>query len=101
MKYLLDTHTLLWLLAGDRQLGDRARKLVEDSSNERFCSIVSLWEVAIKADKLALTKPFNRLFPEQLEFNGIGILGITVDSLIELTDLPFHHCDPFDRLIIA
>lgn len=101
MKYLLDTHTLLWFLAGDRQLGDRARELVEDSSNDCFLSIVSLWEIAIKAKKLALTKPFNRLFPEQLEFNAITILDITVDSLTQLTNLPHHHGDPFDRLIIA
>ena len=101
MRYLLDTHTLLWFLSGDRQLGDRARELVGDSSNDHFLSIVSLWEIAIKAKKLALTKPFNQLFPEQLEFNGIGILDITVDSLTQLTDLPPHHGDPFDRLIIA
>ena len=101
MKYLLDTHTLLWFLSGDKRLGNRARELVEDSSNDRFLSIVSLWEIAIKADKLALTKPFNQLFPEQLEFNGIRILDITVDSLTKLTVLPSHHRDPFDRLIIA
>ena len=93
MKYLLDTHTLLWLLSGDKRLGNRARELVEDSSNNCFLSIVSLWEIAIKAKKLTLTKPFNRLFPEQLEFNGIRILDITVDSLTKLTVLPFHHRD--------
>lgn len=101
MKYLLDTHTLLWFLSGDGRLGNRARELVEDSNNERFFSVVSLWEIAIKADKLALTKPFDHLFPEQLEFNAITILDITVDSLTKLTVLPFHHRDPFDRLIIA
>ena len=101
MKYLLDTHTLLWFLSGDGRLGNRARELVKDSSNERFFSVASLWEIAIKVDKLALTKPFNQLFPEQLEFNGIKILNITVDSLTKLTVLPFHHRDPFDRLIIA
>ncbi len=101
MKYLLDTHALLWFLSGDKRLRDRARELMEDSSNDYFLSIVSLWEIAIKAKKLALTKSFSQLFPEQLEFNGISILDITVDSLIKLTDLPFHHRDPFDRLIIA
>ena len=101
MKYLLDTHTLLWFLSGDNRLRDRARGLVEDSSNERFFSVVSLWEIAIKVDKLALTKPFNQLFPEQLEFNGIKLLNITVDSPTKLTVLPFHHRDPFDRMIIA
>ena len=103
MKYLLDTHTLLWFLAGDNRLGDRARRLIDDSSNEKYLSIVSLWEVAIKVGlgKLELDKPFEHMFPERLHFNGIEILDISVDSLIKLTTLPFHHRDPFDRLIIA
>ena len=62
-----------------------------------------LWEIAIKVSlgKLALSKPFERLFPDQLHFNRIQILDITVNSLTKLTTLPFHHRDPFDRLIIA
>jgi len=103
MKYLLDTHTLLWFLAGDRQLSGRARQLIEDPNNEIFLSIASLWEIAIKVnlEKLTLGKPFEELFPEQLHFNSIEILPITVDSLIKLIVLPLHHRDPFDRLIIA
>ena len=103
MRYLLDTNALLWFLAGDKKLSGRARQLVEDPSNEKFLSIVSLWEVAIKVrlEKLELDKPFEQVFPERLDFNGIQILDITVDSLITLTTLPFHHRDPFDRLIIA
>ena len=103
MKYLLDTHTLLWFLQGDKKLSDKARRLIDNPRNEKFLSIVSLWEIAIKVSlgKLVLEKPFERLFPEQLYFNRIKVLDITVDSLIELTALPFHHRDPFDRLIIA
>ena len=103
MKYLLDTHTLLWFLQGDKKLSDKARQLIDDPRNEKFLSIASLWEIAIKVSlgKLVLNKPFERLFPEQLYFNRIKVLDITVDSLIELTTLPFHHRDPFDRLIIA
>ncbi len=52
-------------------------------------------------EKLPLHKPFEQLFPAQLDRNRIEILDITVDSLIKLTTLPFHHRDPFDRLIIA
>ena len=51
--------------------------------------------------KLDLGKPFEQVFPERLRFNHIEILDITVDSLIKLTTLPFHHRDPFDRSIIA
>ncbi len=103
MKYLLDTHTLLWFLKGDNKLSDKARQLIDSPRNEKFLSIASLWEIAIKVNlgKLVLDKPFEKLFPEQLHFNRIEILDITVDSLIKLTTLPFHHRDPFDRLIIA
>ena len=103
MKYLLDTHTLLWFLQGDKKLSDKARQLIDNPRNSKFLSIVSLWEIAIKVSlgKLVLNKPFERLFPEQLYFNRIEVLDITVDSLIKLTTLPFHHRDPFDRLIIA
>ena len=103
MKYLLDTHTLLWFLSGDEKLSGRARLLINDPSNEKFLSIASLWEIAIKAGlgKIDLDKPFEQMFPERLDFNRIRILAITVDSLIKLATLPFHHRDPFDRLIIA
>ncbi len=103
MKYLLDTHTLLWFLTNDKKLSDRARQLIENSNNESFLSIVSLWEIAIKTalGKLDLAEPFEQMFPKQLQLNRIEVLDITVDSLIKLTTLPFHHRDPFDRLIIA
>ena len=103
MKYLFDTHTLLWFLNGDQKLSDKARHLIESPHNTKFLSIASLWEIAIKVSlrKLVLDKPFERLFPEQLYFNRIEILDIRVNDLITLTTLPFHHRDPFDRLIIA
>ena len=103
MKYLLDTHTLIWFLQGDKKLSDKARRLIDSPRNSKFLSIVSLWEIAVKVSlgKLVLNKSFERLFPEQLHFNRIEILDITVDSLTKLMTLPFHHRDPFDRLIIA
>ncbi|MCY3721045.1 MAG: type II toxin-antitoxin system VapC family toxin [Candidatus Poribacteria bacterium] len=103
MKYLLDTHTLIWFLTGDKKLSDKARGLIDNPDNRKFLSIASLWEIAIKVSlgKLALNKPFEKLFPEQLYFNRIEILDVTVGNLIKLTTLPFHHRDPFDRLIIA
>ncbi len=103
MKYLIDTHTLLWFLNGDQKLSDKSRHLIESPHNTKFLSIVSLWEIAIKVSlgKLVLDKPFERLFPEQLYFNRIETLDIRVNDLIALNTLPFHHRDPFDRLIIA
>ena len=112
MRYLLDTHTLLWFLADDKKLSQYARRLIENSNNDRLLSIASLWEIAIKVrmGKLDLIEPFDRLFPKQLHLNRIEMLNITVDSLVKLTTLPFYprhrnphdqHTDPFDRLIIA
>ena len=103
MRYLLDTHTLLWFISEDKKLSNRARQLILDSSSEIFLSIASLWEIAIKVNigKLALDQPFEQLFPKELHFHKIRILDITVDNLVRLTTLPSHHRDPFDRLIIA
>ena len=103
MKYLLDTHSLLWFLAGDEQLSAQAQQLIENESNEMFISVASLWEIAIKVSlhKLHLSQPFEQLFPAQLERNSIEILNISLPHLSTLSRLPFHHRDPFDRLIIA
>ena len=103
MRYLLDTHILLWFITEGEELSDRARRLILDSSSEILLSIASLWEIAIKVNigKLALDKSFNQLFPDELDFHGIEILDITIDNLVQLTALPLHHRDPFDRLIIA
>ncbi len=79
------------------------RQLMDDGGNELFISIASLWEIAIKFSigKLNLQQPFDAMFPEQLETNSIEIIGITIDHLKAVSSLPFHHRDPFDRLIIA
>ena len=103
VRYLLDTHTLLWFIAEDKQLSSSGQRLILDSSSEIFISTASLWEIAIKINigKLALNKPFEQSFPDELDSHGIEILDITVDILVQLTTLPLHHRDPFDRLIIA
>lgn len=76
---------------------------MDDEENLLFVSAASLWEMAIKVSigKLNLGQPFGELFPEQLESNSIEILNITVDHLKAVCSLPFHHRDPFDRLIVA
>jgi PIN domain nuclease of toxin-antitoxin system len=103
MRYLLDTHSLIWFIIGDLQLSDRARQLMDDDNNELFLSIASMWEMAIKCSigKLHLTQPFEKLFPAQLDTNDISVLSITVDHLKAVCYLPLHHRDPFDRLIVA
>jgi len=103
MRLLLDTHAFLWFIMGSANLSANARALIEDPANERLLSVASLWEIAIKTSlgKLTLSARFDELIPAQLKLNGIDLLNIKVDHLSTRTTLPFHHRDPFDRLIIA
>lgn len=103
MRYLLDTHTFLWFIGGDERLPASVRALIADIENEIFLSIASLWEIAIKVSlkKLKLGAPFAELFPSQLIKNEITVLPIDFEALNLVSDLPFHHRDPFDRLMIA
>jgi PIN domain nuclease of toxin-antitoxin system len=103
VRLLLDTHSFLWFIGGDEQLSDVARELITDIDNDVLLSVASLWEIAIKVsiDKLALAKPFEELIPEQIVLNEIEVHPIGLDALSLVAKLPFHHRDPFDRLIIA
>ncbi len=97
MKLLLDTHTFLWFIMGSPNLSANARALIEDIANEKFFSVASLWEMAIKLSigKLALTAPLDVLIPQQLSLNGIESLSINTDHAAAVVTLPFHHRDPF------
>lgn len=103
MRILLDTQAFLWFITDDTKLSVFARSLIENPDNDRLLSIAGLWEVAIKMSlgKLDLEKPFEELIPHQLELNDIEVLAIKIVHLKKVSSLPFHHRDPFDRLIIA
>lgn len=103
MKLLLDTHTLLWFLNGDAMLSATARELIENPNNERLVSVASLWEMAIKISigKLEQEISFEDLIAGPLKNNAIALFTILPTHLDALKTLPFHHKDPFDRLIIA
>jgi PIN domain nuclease of toxin-antitoxin system len=103
LKILLDTHTFLWFITNDKNLSSLAREIIEDSDNDRLISIASIWEIAIKSSlgKLKLKEPFPKLIPAQLKMNLIELLHIKISHLSLVSTLPFHHRDPFDRLIIA
>jgi len=102
MNNLLDTHTLIWYLNGDNECSKNARECIEESETKNYISIASLWEIAIKVslNKLVLNAPFEALLL-QLKRNGFLLLGITFNDTLTLTQLPFYHKDPFDRLMIA
>lgn len=103
MRLLLDTHTFLWFVEGNPQLSARARALIEDSFNEVLLSVASIWEIAIKYSlgKLSLTAPIEVFFAQQLQANAITTLDVRTEHVIVVAALPFHHRDPFDRLLIV
>ena len=103
MKLPLDTHTFLWFIIGSPNLSPDARALIEDEANDKFLSVASLWEMAIKLSigRLSLSAPFDVLIPQQLGLNGIGLLGIGVEHAAVVATLPLHHRDPFDRMLVA
>jgi PIN domain nuclease of toxin-antitoxin system len=103
MNYLLDAHALIWFLAGDSRLGSNALASIHDTRNNLFVSPATLWEISIKDSlgKLTLPKSFDQLFPSSLETADILILPILMPHLHQHRALPFHHNDPFDRLVIA
>jgi len=103
MNYLLDTHTLLWIVTDDNQLSSKAMKIFLDEKNEIFISIASLWEIAIKVslDRLELGQPLSDFYYKHIVGNRISLLEIKVEHLAVLENLEYHHRDPFDRLIVC
>lgn len=103
MKLLLDTHALLWFYLDDPKLSDAARSLILDPANVKLVSPASYWEIAIKVSlgKYVLTKPFAEAMYDAIDRNGFGVLPIEPIHTATLATLPFHHRDPFDRLIVA
>ncbi|MBI4886897.1 MAG: type II toxin-antitoxin system VapC family toxin [Acidobacteria bacterium] len=102
MGVLLDTHAFLWWFQDDRRLSQPAREAIADAT-EGFLSIASCWEIAIKVSrrKLTLAKPIERVVPEQLGLNGFQLLPVDLDDVARVAALPFHHRDPFDRVLAA
>ena len=103
MRLLLDTHALIWFLEDDPKLSQRARAAIGDVGNRRSISDATAWEAGIKhtLGKLRLPVPYEELFPGRLEALGFRVLPIKHAHLHEMVRLPWHHRDPFDRLLIA
>ena len=103
MKVLLDTHAFLWLIAGDPRLSRKAKTVFLDSGNHLFFSAASFWEICIKKSlgKISLKEDWIRTIQFELDFNCIQWLPIEVHHCAEIIDLPFHHRDSFDRMLIG
>ena len=101
-KYLLDTHTLLWYLESNPLLSKKALETIVNIEKTCLVSHVSLWEIAIKLTigKLNLSISFNDLEAKLLEY-GFHLLPISTAFIVKYSELPLHHRDPFDRLLIA
>ena len=102
MRLLLDTHLLLWALAEPDKLGSKARSVIEDPENEVLFSAASIWEVAIKA---GLGRPDFAVRPEAIARAaieaGFAELPVRAEVAARVADLPPHHRDPFDRLLVS
>jgi len=103
VRYLLDTHALLWIANEDAKLSETAKSLFLDENNAMLCSLASIWELAIKISigKISLDEPLESFIDHHVSGNDIDILPIQKQHILPLQSLPFHHKDPFDRLIIA
>lgn len=103
MNLLLDTHAFLWFIAGDSRLDSNAKQLIENPNNKNYLSIASIWEITIKSSigKLTVPMPPSVLIREHVLGNDIALLPVTPEHFDVLHSLPFHHKDPFDRLLVA
>jgi PIN domain nuclease of toxin-antitoxin system len=103
VKLLLDTHAFLWWVGAARDLSRRARSAIGSGRNECFVSIASGWEIAIKVSlgTLKVDGALDRFLPEQLATNGFKPLPVDLKHCARVATLPFHHRDPFDRLLVA
>jgi PIN domain nuclease of toxin-antitoxin system len=103
MRVLLDTHALLWYHFGDASLSATARTVIEDPANRVLVSAISVVEVAIKVSigKLSVNVPFDEFVKRAVYDQNFTLLPVTPEHAAAMIPLPFHHRDPFDRLLVA
>ena len=103
MRLLLDTHIFIWWADQQECLSATALSALNDEANELILSVASVWEMQIKVQlrKLKLSLPIEELIETQVETNDLRILPLALPHVLALDALPFHHKDPFDRLLIA
>lgn len=106
MRVLLDTHTFLWWIDNDSRLSTSVDTIIRNGANEILFSAASSWEIAIKAQLGKLTLPTNgatleQFMIEQLAKNNFRVLPIQLDHTLHVYQLPLHHHEPFDRILVA
>jgi PIN domain nuclease of toxin-antitoxin system len=103
VKLLLDTHVVLWSASDPDRLGAEARGALEDGANDVLVSVVTAWEIAIKQSlgKLDLPRPAEQWLPDVLRRTGFEVAELGLAAALRVRGLPWHHRDPFDRLLAA
>lgn len=102
-RYLLDTHTFVWMTSAPERLGEAARERIDSPASELHLSVASVWEMAIKSSlgKLELPAALPAFLEEQIASTRTRLLEIRAEHAVRVESLPWHHRDPFDRLLIA
>jgi len=100
MRLLLDTHALIWWLTDDPALPEAARNAIASPDNDVYVSHVSAWEIAVKRQLGKIEFPLEA-FEDILDANQFESLPIRLEHILTLGNLPMHHRDPFDRLLVA
>jgi PIN domain nuclease of toxin-antitoxin system len=103
MRHLIDAHSLIWAVDEPLKLASAALAAMQDPSNELVLSAGTIWELSIKVGlgKLSLSSPFRTWITKAIADLGLTILPITIEHAEVYSSLPFHHRDPFDRLLVA
>jgi PIN domain nuclease of toxin-antitoxin system len=103
VRLLLDTHVLLWAATSPDKLSADARAAIEDGASDVFVSAVTAWEIAIKQSlaKLELARPAELWLPEVIQRSGFQSVAVDQAAALRVRALPWHHRDPFDRLLVA
>jgi PIN domain nuclease of toxin-antitoxin system len=103
VRLLLDTHVVLWSALSPEVLRPECRAAIEDGLNEVYVSVVSAWEIAMKQSlgKLELSGPAEHWLPDVLQKSGFEAIPLELGAALRVGSLPWHHRDPFDRLLVA
>ena len=103
MTWLLDTHVVLWWLAGDTRLSPRASEILSEPTNRLLWSLASSHEIAVKiaVGKLAFDRSLTEFYAALRTEVGLEWLPISHAHCVSLAELPLHHRDPFDRMLVA
>lgn len=103
MRLLLDTHAFMWWDSDPDKIPEETFTLLKQPKNELLLSLVSVWEMQIKVQlgKLTLRNDLKDIVQQQQTTNGIELLPVSLAHVLDIDELPYHHKDPFDRLLIA